>query len=250
MVSMAYEPKILFALTPPYSGSTALAKILNTAPNSMILQKRAEGQWLVPGMCEPDRWLPQKRIDWESVRATWLAKFELVRYHSETSNLIIEKSPPNIVRIDQLRQHFPNSCFFAFNRDPYASCSSYLHHEYSERKRSSGRRAGIVRQLAGDWLFRSRCLRDAVRKLDIPYFTYERFCENASDCVRHIVAVCPELSGVDVHAFVLVKDYDSQRIVNQNPKNIAQLTHDDITAISSVLRSGEDLLDFFGYDIL
>lgn len=249
-VSPASEPKFLFALTPPYGGSTVLAKILNTAPNSMILQKRAEGQWLVPGMCEPDRWEPQKHIDWESVHATWLAKYELIHYHVETINLVIEKSPPNLVRVRQLREHFPNSCFFAFNRNPYAHCSSFLHREYSERRRSSDRRGDTVRRLANDWLVRSRYLRDAVLEFGIQHFTYERFCEDPSDCVARLVAVCPELSGVDVHASVLVKDYGQQGLVDQNPKNIAQLTPDDIVGISSVLRTDEDLVKFFGYGIL
>lgn len=249
-VSLEFEPKFLFALTPPYSGSTALAKILNTAPNSMILQKRAEGQWLVPGMCEPDRWQPDKLIDWESVRSTWLAKFELVRYHVETTNLIIEKSPPNLVRVAQLREHFPNSCFFAFNRNPYANCSSLLHRVVSERRRTSERRQEILGGLANDWLFRSRFLRDTIRDLGIPHFTYERFCEDAAECVARLIAVCPELAGVNVHASILVKDYREQGLVDQNPKNIAQLTPEDIATISAALRTGEDLVQFFNYEIL
>ena len=60
------EPHFLFIITPPYSGSTALAKFLNTSSKISIFGNKAEGQWLIPGMCQKNRWENNKYIDYDS----------------------------------------------------------------------------------------------------------------------------------------------------------------------------------------
>jgi len=87
-------PKFFFILTPPNSGSTVLAKILNTSPNSMILHSKAEGQWLLPSMFLKGRWNLDKQINWKKVKKVWIRKFIKTNAHVESLNLIIEKSPP------------------------------------------------------------------------------------------------------------------------------------------------------------
>ena len=57
------QPHFFFLITPPYSGSTAIAKLLNTSRKTMTLNSKGEGQWLVPGLCEKDRWNPDKEVD-------------------------------------------------------------------------------------------------------------------------------------------------------------------------------------------
>ena len=76
------EPFFIFIVTPPYSGSTALCKVLNTSHRSMLLAPNGEGQNLVPGLCNTDRWQPGLDVDYESVRAVWLSKFS----HREKSS--------------------------------------------------------------------------------------------------------------------------------------------------------------------
>ena len=70
------QPHFFFLVTPPYSGSTAIAKILETSHKIMALHSNAEGQWIVPGLCEKDRWDPDKKINYESVKAVWLNTFQ------------------------------------------------------------------------------------------------------------------------------------------------------------------------------
>ena len=60
------EPFFLFIITPPRSGSTALAQILNSAQETTFLNKRGEGQWLIPGLCEADRWNPDTFVNTHS----------------------------------------------------------------------------------------------------------------------------------------------------------------------------------------
>ena len=57
--------KFVFVFTPPFSGSTALAKILNTSPKSMLLNSRGEGQWMIPGMRKPNPWQSQGTCRWD-----------------------------------------------------------------------------------------------------------------------------------------------------------------------------------------
>jgi len=70
------EPKFLFIITPPNSGSTALIKLLNTSANIMILTKNGEGQWLIPGLCNKNRWKSDKFIDYESIKSVWLHQYQ------------------------------------------------------------------------------------------------------------------------------------------------------------------------------
>ncbi len=244
------EPKFLFILTAPNSGSTVLSKLLNTAHNTMILHPRAEGQWLIPGMCEPDRWTPEKYIDWESVRSIWLSKYQLVNTHVETINLIIEKSPANLVRADQLRKHFENSRFFGLIRNPYANISSILYRYSNTEKLSREQRETTLLKATERWLFRAGYLKKYVLDFNMPYVTYEYFCSNPEESLDQLIVICPELSSVNIHAHIQIKDYKKQGIVNQNARQIGLLDSNDIATISSVLAQNKQILDFFDYEIM
>ncbi len=247
--SLESNPKFLFLLTPPYAGSTVLAKILNTASNSMILRKDAEGQWLVPEMVN-DRWNPEKYIDWESVKSVWLSTYELINTHVEGLNLIIEKSPPNLLRAEQLHREFSNSSFLCFNRNPYANCSSSFHRHHRDRELSKDKRIIKIKKAAKKWLVLSKYLKDSIDQLNLAYFTYEQFCEETASCLQKVIDICPEIQSVDIEAEVQVKDYDKQGIVNQNQRQIELLDSEDIATISSVISEDEKLLKFFGYDVM
>ena len=68
----------------------------------MILQPRGEGQWLVSGLCEKDRWNPEKEVNYLSVKATWLNVYQQVSRLTKNVDVVIEKSLPNMMRIEQL----------------------------------------------------------------------------------------------------------------------------------------------------
>lgn len=248
--SLDYEPKFLFILTLLHSGSTVLAKILNTSSSSMILHKRAEGQWLVPGMCEKDRWNPDKYIDWESVKSVWLSTYQLFNVHVSTLNLVIEKSPPNLLRAESLYNEFSNCAFIAFNRNPYAQCSSSFHRKYQSEYVSKQKRREAFQKFAEKWLIMSKSLKQTIEKLNIVTFTYENFCKDTSSFVSKVIDICPEISDVNIHAQVKAKDYKKQGIVNQNDRQIDLLNSDDILAISSIICKDEEIVKFFGYDVI
>lgn len=145
-----YEPRFLFVLTPPYSGSTALSKVLNSADGSMTLRPDGEGQWLVPGLGKLDRWDPKKYINWDSVEIVWRNKIRMVEELVGRVDIVIEKSPPHMIRSEALMKRFPQNDLIVFNRNPYANCASILHRNYSPQKKTEAERIQNLQQLASD----------------------------------------------------------------------------------------------------
>ena len=244
------EPRFLFIITPPDAGSTPFAKILNNSYGTAFLQKKGEGQWLIPGMCEADRWDREKRINWKSVRSVWLERIEFIRSLVQHVELIIEKSPPNLIRIDQLIEIFPNHSLIAFNRNPYANCSSILYRNHDPKNKSEKEVIRIVSKIAHNWLLRSRWIKKWIDEMALSYFTYEKFCADPTSCISKLAANQPVFQTVDIDKTIKVKDYKMQGIVNYNAKQIVKLTQKEVDAISEVLVTDLNLISYFGYEIL
>jgi len=243
------EPFFLFIITPPRSGSTALAQILNSAQGTALLNKRGEGQWLVPGLCETDRWNPGKDINWESVRSVWYNRLDFIIGLVQNVQLVIEKSPPNLVRIDQIKEVFPNHSLLAFNRDPYANCASTLYRNHDPVNKSETERIQLITQIAESWMQRSAFIFKWITKWNIVNFTYEDFCENPGSSISKLNQNIPILKTVDVNIKIKVKDYQIQGIANQNERQISKLKPGEIEAISNVLTRNPDIPSFFRYNI-
>lgn len=244
------QPHFFFLITPPYSGSTAIAKLLNTSQRTMTLTNNGEGQWLVPGLCEQDRWDPNKEVDYESVKATWLNVFQKEKKLNPHVDVVIEKSPPNMMRIEKLSSQFTDYSFLANNRDPYANCASILYRHHDPDNISSKKRKEVLEQLAQNWLIRSYKLKEIITKNEVPLLTYEQFCQNPSSILE--VLELPEgvSDTVDINAKVKVKDYKAQFISNQNERQISNLTNSDIESIGRILKTEIALLEFFGYGVM
>ena len=112
-VKVLEEPHFLFIMTPKFSGAAALINVLNSSRGSTLLHKRGEGQWLIPGLRE-DRWNAEKEVDWQSVRSTWLQRVMLVKSLVQGVDVVIEQSPPNMVRMDGMLATFPNHTLLTF----------------------------------------------------------------------------------------------------------------------------------------
>jgi len=244
------EPHFLFIITPPNSGSTALAKILESSHSAELLHKNGEGQWLIPEMSGGDRWNREKTINWELVRSVWLEKIELIRASNQDVELFIEKSPPNLVRMDQLIDVFPKHSLMAFNRNPYASCSSILYRYNSPEDKDEEERIKNVSRIADKWVSRSGWIKRWIDKWQITNFTYEQFCAEPAVYVSELAVKLPVLQTVDVNRSIKVKDYKMQEIVDCNVEQISKLAQKEVDAISEVLTKNPEVVSFFGYDIL
>jgi hypothetical protein len=244
------QPHVLFIITPPYSGSTALAQLINSSPHTMFFHPRAEGQWLIPGLCEIDRWNPEKSVDYKSVSAVWLRAFQDVSASRPEVSVVIEKSPPNMVRIQNLSALFRTSSFLASNRDPYANCASILHRRNDVSSLKDSQRATILKELVRGWIRRSRWIDTFLSSGVHPLITYESFCNDPSQLLHLAPLPLAVKQSIDPQTKVKVKDYPLQSIVCQNDRQVGLLTEYDIKVISSELDSARDMLDRFGYLLL
>lgn len=250
-VSWKHEPFFLFIITPPYSGSTILAQVLNSSPHSSFLQRRAEGQWLIPGMCQlPDAWHRESPMNWESIRAVWLERAKLITEAVQNVEVVIEKSPPNLLRVDKLVEVFPSNALIAFNRDPYANCSSRLFRRHKPESNSEKENIEIVKRLASEWIIRSKWIRKWISELNLTYSTYEKFCSKPDDFLTKILEIVPQLREFKTEKTFIVKDYSPDIIKNHNMRQIGNLSKEQIKAISEILENEPNLLNFWGYNLL
>lgn len=244
------QPHFLFLITPPYSGSTAIARLLNTSHRTALLQKRGEGQWLVPGLNGKGRWDPDMPVDYASVKAIWLRAFQDLLHLTQTTDVVIEKSPPNMVRIEKLADQFRDCSFIANHRNPYANCSSILYRRHEADSLGRAERIEALKKLTHTWLKRTHILRDLVERLGCPLLTYEAFCDDPSTIKSLLSLPTGVADTIDPNAEIQVKNYPAQRISNQNERQISNLTEEEIAAMSSILEREGDLLAFFNYQTL
>lgn len=242
------EPHVLFILTLPFSGSTALAHFIAAAEGVMALRGNGEGQWLMPGLCTQDRWDPDKAIDRSSIRACWLNDFESARQSDPSLHSFVEKSPPNMVRLDQLVDLFPDHSLLANNRDPYAVCASTLARFGPAEDHREGRSACLA-EAADNWITRSTVLRQQIERHDIPRISYEAFCGDPLQLKERLTLPRQAQATLRADAEVEVKDYGRDRVTDHNARQLATLTDRDLATISRTLAPHSQLVTWFGYDL-
>lgn len=245
------QPFFIFLLTLPYSGSTAISKVLNTSPYSMILQERAEGQWLIPNLSDKKRWDANKIVNLESLKSVWLNTYQTVNLHTESIDVVVEKSPPNIMRIEDLKKCFHRNLFIANNRNPYASCASMLLRVNDDNNLEDLPHNNKIIKSVRFWIERSYQLKTIIEDYKVPLITYEEFCDNPVKIIEHLTnAPIKFINSINFSSPVKVKDYKPQGIVNQNNLQISKLSSQDLENITAELEPHIDLLRFFGYSLI
>ncbi len=226
--------KYLFILCPPASGSTLLWKILKTSPHVSAFP--GEGKGLVKSILfTKDRWNPDKVIPWKNVKNIWEKHWDL------TQPVLLEKSPPHLVRAKQLETHFPGSYFIIMIRNPYAFCEGV--------KRRWGKNFSYF-NIAKFWVSCAKYQVDNIKYLkNNIYLTYEELTDQPEQTCKQIIRFVPE-----VEVLSPAKKFDvfekSMNISNLDEKQISNLTPGDIFEINEVLKKYPDLLTHFNYQYL
>jgi hypothetical protein len=241
----------------PFSngGSTALARILLTAPTAAGLGRRAEGQWLVPELRQPRlRWDPHHEVDLARVRDIWV---EALRHDHPGAEVVVEKSPPNLLRYRPLIDALAPMpvVLVTFSRDPYATCASW-HQRYGPRKirrawglpegASIGTEAAYFQSLATIWAQRAELMLRARAEADL-HTSYEQFCAAPAQVVCDISRLVPPLGDADPSAPVEVKDHPTQPLRNMNSDQVGSLSPSQVDALSQVFAQHEPVLRQLGY---
>ena len=242
------RPHVLFILAPPYTGSTAIATLLNSSTRTMLLHEQGEGQWLIPGLCAEDRWNPKMSVDDASVEAVWIRRYQDEKTSNPNVEVVIEKSPPNMMRIDTLAALFPRSSFLAYNRDPVATCASHFHHHHAA-KRDRDERLAAIDSVVQKWIDRSTRIRELVEARHIPMISYEAFCKEPA-LLRGMLQLTDDvIASINFCAKVSVKGSVPKPIENQNGQRVSDLTVDELALLHRRLAGSRPLLQFFGYDV-
>lgn len=238
----------IFLLNPPFSGSTVMAKVLLTSPVTWSPSRNAEGQRVeeVTEEMRRDRWNPEVDFDWARIRAAWL------KLKPDDKTVMIEKSPPNLLRVSSIMKTFANSVFVVSNRDPYAWLGGVINHKiYRCQVSKPRRRAEVIQQEISRWVFRSKVLIKDVELVRGRCLVtrYLDFCSAPEIFLQNLYSFCGDLKA-DPHVPVRVKSYPVQGVVNMNPRQIARLTPSDVALANSVLVDASATLNFFGYKLL
>jgi hypothetical protein len=161
--------------------------------------------------------------------------------------VVIEKSPPNLVRVEGLLNRFPKHEIIVYNRNPYANCASILYRHHQPETKTEQERIDILRLLASRWVFRSKWAKKHIETYNPINFTYESFCQNPEKCINKVIERIPMLDGINTKKKLIVKNYEPQGIINQNKKQIGMLSETEKRAINEEIRYSEGLVNFFGY---
>jgi len=110
----------LFVLCPPYSGSTLLWKLLSTSANVSALP--AEGQFLpeLESLMREKPWDPAHTLPWPEIKRVWESYWNMDR------PVLLEKSPPNLIRTQDILAHFHPVKFVVMVRNPYAQSEGLM----------------------------------------------------------------------------------------------------------------------------
>ena len=105
-------------------------------------------------------------------------------------------------------------------------------------------------ELALHWIKRSELIKKLVDSKCIQLVTYEKFCENPSGFVDNLNLPNGIKHSINVDAEFKISDYEKGGILNHNERQIGMLNRKEIDNISLVLSKRNNLLSFYGYNII
>jgi hypothetical protein len=246
--------KYVFVLCPPFSGSTVLWRLLQTSPNVSALPR--EGQFLDPvkAIMRRDPWNPEVALPWPQIKAEWS------KYWNPDKPLLLEKSPPNLIRAQAIEKAFSPCAFIVMIRDPYAQCEGLVRRrarmfKVFKHQPTPGRNArdDAVEFFARQWIRFATWQIENIERLErVVHFTYEEMAEQPGATAAKIMAFLPELGELKAsekfqsHS---VAGHGSRVLTNMNELKWQSLRKSDIAIINGVLQGHPELLEFFGYAI-
>lgn len=237
------EHKYLFILSPPYCGSTLLNQLISTSKTVSVNNDvdTREGQRL-PTLAKlmfyhTRRWDTTLDYDWEFVKKEWL------KYWNLKATILLEKSPPNIVRAKSIEKYFQPAFFLIFHRNPYAHCESLIRRNEKDPVKAAN--------------FAIQCLN--YQKINIQELksqklqvSYELLTEHTESAVKMMTDLLPELGDIIYEKEFTAHNLHSKemKISNLNQEKIDNLTLKELDAINSVFTKNIDILIFFGYKLI
>lgn len=244
----------LFLLSPPLSGSTAIAKLMETSPNVAVFPGNGEGQFLPEAKKElliDQRWNPDLQVDWARVKQIFLS------YWSSSKLIRFDKTPPQLVRAVELEKVFSNSHFLVTIRNPYAQIEGLLRRKWPFSEygpQTTAASSASAKTAAEFWVRVARLQKLNIEQLERTcFFSYEELTEAPNETIKKIIEFMPEIGSVNIQSELRAHNITGKPIKgfrNLNQEKIDNLSLKQIEEINDVLSQHIDLLHFFQYQLL
>lgn len=184
------------------------------------------------------------KYDWGEIKKIWHKKWAEPTGTPLTGKVLLEKSPPNVVRAELLQKHFPNSYFIVMVRNPYA---------FSEGLRR--RHGHKIEPCATHW---GESMKFQIRNLEILNnvicIKYEDLCDNQEVVKTRLKTFLPELKDLsldgDFSGHHSLYGRKEMPIKNLNSDQIKNLGTNDISRINVILSKYQEELDYFDYKMM
>lgn len=227
----------LFVLCPPYSGSTILWKLLATS--SQVSSLPSEGQFLpeLEPIMRDKPWVKEHRLPWDTIKAAW------EQHWDQQKPVLLEKSPPNIIRTAEIVQHFKPVKFVIMVRNPYAHAEGLMR----RNDWNATRAARFSMMCLGTQLENRRNLEDTL------VLTYESLVADPSDACTRLQEFMPELGALDATASFEVHSVDGvvdRPITDLNSKKIESLDRATLAEMNAVFSEHQHVFDGWNYELL
>lgn len=191
-----------------------------------------------------DKWLSyftdENAYDWSKTKKAWYFTATAL---NPNASVFFTKSPPAIVWVEQLKQHFPNSKFMFMVRNPYAVVEGI-----ARRKRDKFSRKQIIGLAAAHIM---KCFELQIENIEKHqeglFFTYEEMCSMPGKVADQIASFVPELNDLKMDSAIPVKGDYYELLRNMNDQQISNLSKDDLTEINRVFDRYPQYLRYFGY---
>jgi len=239
----------LFVVGVTNSGTTVLTRLLEQHPQISGLPK--EGQFLSHALPRPDDagdgrlWaLNPQRYRWaeaDDPGPAMRCMFDWSWHYTNAPAVLVEKSPPNLLRMRWLQANFAPARFIVISRNPYAACEGIC------RRRPDC----TIEQAAEQW----RCAHEFMFE-DLPHLqrvtriTYEQLCDEPMQTLRELETFLElgqpfEPSVIESTFTFRPSEYRNTKLTNYNMRSIERLTEDEIATITNV--AGQ-MMDKLGYE--
>jgi hypothetical protein len=240
----------LFILGLNNSGTTLLVDLLKAHP--LVRWLPNEGQYLTGALPLPRSYHVPRNFSRRPDIFHWTEEsdptpalriqYDWSYYYQRRPGILLEKSPPNIMRSRWLQHCVQPSRFLAIIRHPYAVCEGI--------RRRDGH---PIDEAAFHWVRANECLLEDARQLrDCLLLRYEELCQQPEDHLEKIESFLGLPTPIDRQVLAAPQaihniDATPQRIGNLNERSLAQLSAADLACIDQI---AGPLMQRLGYEPL
>lgn len=248
----------LFIISPNNSGSTFLNNIFSTSAHTWNLKREGQHTYGFSGPIPLEEnaallWASKSKLidkfsshtayNWTTTKKAWY--FQSFS-KNETASVFIEKSPPSLLRVDQLKNNFTNPKFIFLVRNPYAVVEG-IYRRFKNRSKDDVLSLA-AKHIVNCFYYQKKNVEDNYN-LGI-FFTYEDMCSNPKPIEEKIKSFMPVLDDIKLEQKVPVKGLYDEMLRDMNHQQISRLTKKEIFRINRIFKPNEGILNHFGYKLL